>query len=398
MLGVPGVFMRRITSYVSATLFLVALSACSGSDHGTGVITPPTNGSGNVSLKLTPVATGLTAPVHLSSPANDSRIFVVEQPGRIRIIQNGVLLTTPFLDISSDVLYNGERGLLSVAFHPNYATNGYFYINYVGLDNNTHVERVTVSSNANVANAASRTEILEVPQTSAGNHKGGLNVFGPDGYLYIGTGESGVPANAQLKTTLLGKMLRIDVDHIDPGKAYAVPSTNPFVGQAGALPEIWATGLRNPWRYSFDATTNQLYLADVGQDTYEEVNVVGTSFSGLNYGWSIMEGGHCYGAASCTQTGLSVPVLEYTHADGCAIVGGYVYRGSAIPELTGHYFYGDYCNGWVKSFTYATGVVSNQKSWSSLGGNGNILSFGRDASGELYILTAGGTVYRIDKV
>lgn len=354
-------------------------------------------GSGAVTLRLEPVATGLSSPLYLSAPSGDARLFVVEQPGRIRIVKSGQLLATPFLDIRSKVSSGGERGLLSVAFHPGYASNGFFYVNYTDLSGNTRVERYQVGSNPDVADPASAKLILGVTQPYS-NHNGGHVLFGPDGMFYIGMGDGGSggdpQGNGQNRSTLLGKLLRIDVDRGDP---YAVPPDNPFVNQTGARGEVWAYGMRNPWRLAFDRPTGLLYIADVGQSAWEEVDVAPASQAGLNYGWNITEGNHCYRPSSgCSMQGLTLPVLEYGHSDGCSITGGYVYRGKRIPEVAGHYFYSDYCSGWVRSFRYQNGSAADQRRW-DLPGVGNVLSFGEDAESELYLLSDNGTVYRFAK-
>ncbi len=344
-------------------------------------------------LKLQEVASGLNSPVHVTSPPADARLFVVEQPGRIRIIENGQLLAAPFLDITSRVGGGGERGLLSVAFHPQYATNGFFYVYFTGTDGEIRIERFT-RTNANQANPASAKVILTVahPRT---NHNGGLATFGPDGMLYLGLGDGGGGGdpdhNGQNQTTLLGKLLRIDVNSGDP---YAIPSGNPFAGRTDAKQEIWAMGLRNPWRYAFDRGTGRLYVADVGQDAIEEVDVVTSTRAGVNYGWNTLEGSACYNASTCTKSNFELPVLEYSHASGqCSITGGFVYRGSAMPELAGAYFYSDYCAGWVRSFAYNNGAASDQRDW-SLGNVGNVTSFGEDGGGELYLTSSTGRVYK----
>jgi glucose/arabinose dehydrogenase len=269
-------------------------------------------------LGLQEVASGLNDPLYVVAPPGDSRLFIVEQHGRVRVIKNGQLLPAPFLDISSRVASGSEQGLLSLAFHPSYASNGFFYINYKEPDRTTRIERWSVSSNPDVADAASARLILAYSQPFA-NHNGGLNLFGPDGMLYVGTGDGGSggdpQGNGQNLGSLLGKILRIDVDHGDP---YAIPAGNPFVGRTGARAEIWAYGLRNPWRFSFDTRNGLLYVADVGQDRFEEVNVVPSNAGGLNYGWNTMEGSSCFGAQSCTQTGLQLPVLVHDHSSGVA--------------------------------------------------------------------------------
>lgn len=353
--------------------FMAASCSSPGPSNDTN---PPATGT----VHLVTVATGLSDPVHLSAPAGDPRLFVVEQAGRIRIIKNGQLLATPFLDIRSKVRSGGEQGLLSVAFHPQYASNGFFFVNYTDTNGDTRVERYKVNSgNADVADATSSKQIAFVAQPFS-NHNGGLVQFGLDNLLYIGMGDGGSGGdplgNGQNATALLGKLLRVDVDR------------EPFDVQ------IFAKGLRNPWRWAFDRPTGLLYIADVGQNQYEEINVAPVAQQNLNYGWNVMEGKHCYGAASCSQTGLTLPVLEYDHSQGCSITGGYIYRGNNIPSLQGHYFYADYCKGWVRSFKFAGGAVTEQKDW-SFGSIGNITSFGVDGAGELYILSSNGTVYRL---
>jgi glucose/arabinose dehydrogenase len=293
------------------------------------------------------------------------------------------------------VASGGERGLLSVAFHPQYGTNGFFYVYYTGASGELRISRFTVSSNANIANAASEKILLTVPHPRP-NHNGGLAVFGPDGYLYLGLGDGGgggdPDLNGQNTNALLGKILRLDVNNGDP---YAIPSSNPFAGKTNVKQEIWAYGVRNPWRFSFDRATGLFYLADVGQDRIEEVNVVPASSAGVNYGWNITEGSSCYATSTCNKTGIQLPVLEYSHSNGaCSITGGYVYRGTAIPELVGHYFYSDYCAGFLKSFSYSNGAVSNERTW-DVGSLGNVLSFGEDSSGELYVLTSAGRVLKL---
>ncbi|MBW3625142.1 MAG: PQQ-dependent sugar dehydrogenase [Armatimonadetes bacterium] len=348
-------------------------------------------------LFLNEIVGGLNAPIFLTAPANDSRLFIVERPGRIRIFENGVLLPTPFLNITGKTDTTGEGGLLSFAFHPKYAENGHFYVNYTTPGARaSRIERYTVSpTNPNVADPASARLILQIDQPFT-NHNGGLNAFGPDGKLYIAMGDGGSANdpqnNAQNRANLLGDMLRIDVDNGDP---YAIPADNPFVGQAGIRPEIWAYGLRNPWRFAFDFTDNQLYIADVGQNEWEEIHIEPSTQGGQNYGWKIMEGQHCFSPASgCNQTGLTLPPVEYNHSEGCSITGGYVYRGEKIPEIAGHYFYSDYCNGWIRSFKYANAAVTEKRQW-SLPSVGNIVSFGEDAQKNLYVLSFNGRVYRL---
>lgn len=369
---------------------LLLLAACSGSEPGDPGATP-----GQPALRLVEVASGLQSPVHLTAPASDPRLFIVEQPGRIRIVENGQLLPTPFLDIAAKVYSGGERGLLSVAFHPQHAQNGQFYVNYTDKAGDTRIERYRVSANRNLADPASASLVLHVRQPYS-NHNGGLVAFGPDGMLYVGMGDGGGggdPEEAgQDPLQLLGKLLRIDVDAAQP---YGMPAGNPYGGGPGGRGEIWALGMRNPWRFSFDHTAKLLYVADVGQNRLEEVNVVPAGQAGVNYGWDVMEASDCFEPGSgCPRTGLTLPVLEYTHDDGCSITGGFVYRGQAIPGLQGHYLYADYCEGWVRSFRYTDGQAADKRSY-PLPDVGNISSFGEDSQRELYLVSHRGTVHRI---
>jgi glucose/arabinose dehydrogenase len=349
-------------------------------------------------LAVREVASGLDSPVFLTAPIGDRRLFLVERPGRIRIVQNGALLAFPFLDISARVFATGEGGLLSIAFHPQYATNGLFFIYYTDQSGDIVVERRSVSPNPNVADPTAALEIIRIPHPGFSNHYGGLVAFGPDGYLYLGTGDgggAGDPAgNAQNLASLLGKLLRLDVSGATAGAPYTIPYGNPFAGQPGRRPEIWAFGLRNPWRFAFD--NGNLAIADVGQGNREEVDLSPVSQGGLNYGWNIREGSLCYNATNCANSLFTAPAFEYDHAAGCSITGGYVYRGLAIPELAGRYFYSDYCGGFLKSFVAAgAGAgVREQADW-DIGKLGGIVSFGRDADGELYLVGAGGTVYKL---
>jgi len=368
-----------------------------------------TGGPAAVVVSATPalqlIASGLSGPLYLTqSPEDTSRLFVLEQPGRIRIIKSGTLLSTPFLDITSIVNTSVEAGLLSMAFHPNYAHNGQFFVDYVDRSGIIQVARYAVSSNPEVADPGSAQVILSIPHPTYSNHFGGLVLFGPDGYLYIGVGDGGGPGdpsgNGQSTDTLMGKILRIDVK---AGAPYVVPASNPFVGLPPAKPEIWAYGLRNPWRFSFDRATGDLYIADVGQDLWEEVDVQpAASGGGENYGWSILEGAHCFNPPSgCNTAGLVMPTFEYSHgvndANGCSIIGGHVYRGKRLPILVGRYFFGDLCGGWVKSFRLQGGVAVDLHDYTpEFGGLSLITSFGEDNAGELYVIEqTGGNVYRI---
>jgi len=355
--------------------------------------------SSTFTLSAQQIVEGLESPVYLTAPKNDPRLFIVEQPGRIRIVKDGALLATPFLDITARVVSGGERGLLSLAFDPVYATNGRFYVYYTGAQGDIFVDRFTVSGNPDVANTAS-DPVLTIQHRENSNHNGGLLLFGPDGMLYAGTGDGGgagdVPNNAQNIDVLLGKILRLNVATLP----YTIPAGNPFSGQPGA-DEIWAYGLRNPWRFAFDApsdgTPPQLYIADVGQSAREEVDVADASAAGRNYGWHTMEGTQCYNPSSgCNQAGLTLPVLDYDHSQGCSITGGFVYRGAAIPEIRGVYFYSDYCSGFLRSFRLSGGAAVDQRD-RAFTNIGNVTSFGVDAAGELYVLSANGRVYRVVK-
>jgi glucose/arabinose dehydrogenase len=349
----------------------------------------------SVAVRFTVVASGLAAPTELTAPPNDARLFVTEQAGRVRILRGGQLLDTPFLDITARVRSGGERGLLGLAFHPQYAATGEFFVSYTDLNGNSRVERYRASSDPDRADAASGRLVLAVEQPFS-NHNGGQIAFGPDGMLYIALGDGGSggdpQGHGQNRNTLLGSLLRVDVS-VEP---YRSPADNPYAS-GGGRPEIWAIGLRNPWRFSFDRERGLLYIADVGQNRREEVNVQPVAAPGLNYGWNIMEGRECYTGTSCDMTGLTLPVLQYPNpAEGCSITGGHVYRGAAIAALRGWYLFADYCRGWVRAFRYTDSGTAADLTELSTAGLGNITAFGRDSAGELYVLTAGGTIYRID--
>ncbi len=386
---------------------LAALLSCGGGGGSAGITGPaapplpaPTPAPAPLTLALRQVAHGLDAPVFATAPPGDARLFIVERAGRIRILQDGLVRSLPFLDISGRVSTAGEGGLLSMAFHPQFATNGQYFIYFTDSAGDIVVERRNVSGNPSLSDPATALEIIRIAHPNFSNHYGGLAAFGPDGYLYLGTGDGGgagdPPRNAQNLGSLLGKMLRLDVDGARAGAPYAVPATNPFAGEPARRGEVWAYGLRNPWRYAFDGA--QLYIADVGQDRREEVDIAAATQGGLNYGWNIMEGTLCYGAAACDSTGLAPPALEYDHgaadANGCSITGGYVYRGRALPELAGRYFYSDYCAGFLKSFLAAGAGVLEQTDW-RIPAIGRVVSFGRDADGELYLITDGGAIHKI---
>lgn len=346
-------------------------------------------------IVATPVAEGLQAPVHVAAPPGEHGLWVVEQAGVIRVVREGVVLPTPFLDISGKVTSGGEQGLLSIAFDPGYAANGRFYVDYTGAEGATFVERYTVSADPNVADPASAELILTVPQPAA-NHNGGHLLFGPDDMLYIAMGDGGgigdPSGNAQDTGTLLGKILRIDVSGDAP---YTIPSDNPFDGTADARAEIWAYGLRNPWRMAFDEPSGLLYIADVGEDEFEEVNAVNASAPGLNFGWSVVEGTGCFRAPTCEADEFVQPVHVYDHTGGrCSVTGGAVYRGAAMPALRGHYFFADLCAAGLQTLRVMGGAASEVRAW-DIGAIGSVTSFGTDGAGELLLTSIEGGIYRL---
>ena len=360
-----------------------------------GPAAPPGNPPPGFDLTLTEIVSGLNGPLHLTAPAGDSRLFISEKVGRVRVVAGGQLQGAPYLDISSQVSRGSEQGLLSLAFHPDFQANRTVYVGFTDPSGRTRVVRYTEEPAGEALDPASATGVLTIDQP-AGNHNGGHVLFGPDGMLYVALGDGGgagdPEANGQDRTTLLGSILRIDVDG---GAPYAVPADNPYAGHASFRPEIWMWGVRNPWRIEFDG--DRLYVADVGQGNFEEVTVVPAASSGLNLGWNVLEGSSCFSGPNCDSTGTVVPQLEYTHSDGCSIAGGYVYRGTAIPEVVGHYFYSDYCGGWLRSFRFepGSGQAVDRMEW-NIPPIGQVLSFGEDASGELYMLSGSGIVYRLD--
>jgi len=349
-------------------------------------------------ISLAVVAGGFVSPVHVTHAGDGSgRIFVVEQAGRIRILDNRVVppvLPVPFLDLASLIpprlVAGGERGLLSVAFPPGFDGKQYFYVYYTrAADGAIVVARYRVSaSDGNVADPASEEVILVVPHPEFGNHNGGQLAFGPDGYLYIGTGDGGGGGdrdnNAQNPLSRLGKLLRIDVE--SGAVPYGVPPTNPFLDNAGYRPEIWALGLRNPWRFSFDRGTGDLYIGDVGQNNFEEIDFQAAGdLVGRNYGWNLVEGDSCYpfGTVGCNRTGLALPVFVYAHVPECSVTGGHVYRGSAIPSLRGVYLFGDLCSGRI------WGIRKNGAAWDNAvlaTTTLTISTFGEDEPGNVYVV------------
>jgi glucose/arabinose dehydrogenase len=348
-------------------------------------------------IALAPFLDGVANVVQVTHAGDGTgRIFVVQQAGYVRLVIGGVLQATRFLDIHLKVVAGGEQGLLGIAFPPAYSTKQYFYVNYTRAgDGATVISRIPVSADPNVANPAGEQVLLVIPQPYA-NHNGGQIAFGPDdGYLYIGMGDGGSggdPENrAQNPLSLLGKILRIDVE--SGANPYAIPPSNPFAGNPAWLPEIWALGVRNPWRFSFDRLTGDLYIGDVGQNAYEEIDFQPAgSPGGQNYGWRIMEGLHCYNPNPCNPAGLTLPVAEYPHGPGCSVTGGFVYRGTASPALAGIYFYGDYCSGVIWGLRQAAGQWETQL---LLDTSLSITCFGEDEAGEVYVGNYAGQVYRI---
>ncbi len=353
-----------------------------------------------ISITLDPYVTVLGGPLAVAAPDDGTgRLLVAAQDGRIWVVRDGKAnLDTPFLDIHGRISSGNEQGLLGLALHPGFPTDPRVFVDYTDASGNTVVSSFRVpSATADRVDPTSETVILRVDQPYA-NHNGGALAFGPDGYLYISLGDGGSAGdphgNGQKRSTLLGKILRIDVDHPSGSAAYSIPDGNPFVGEGGVRPEIWLYGVRNPWRLSFDRSTGDLWIGDVGQDTWEEVDVVRAGQRGLDLGWNLREGTHCFTPPSgCKSDGLTPPVAEYSHNQGCTVIGGYVYRGAAQPMLAGIYLFADYCSGriWalpatVDTLTKATEVGST---------DAGTVSFGEDTAGELYLVNQAGTIYRV---
>ena len=362
----------------------------------TGCSDPATGPVGEADLALEVVATGLNNPVLVTAAPDDpTRLFIVEKGGTIRIVRDGAVLATPFLDVRGKVSNGGEQGLLGMAFHPRYSTNGVVVGYYTELSGDTRVVSWRVTSDPDQLDPDTEQLILAVDQPFP-NHNGGHVTFGPIDYLWIGLGDgggAGDPTNrGQNRNTVLGKLVRLIITDQGTG---TIPPGNPFVGQPNHRWEIWSLGLRNPWRFSFDPVTGILYLGDVGQNTQEEINVSPDQGRGTNYGWRLMEGTRCFNPPNgCDFGGLWRPTVTYDHDQGCTVIGGHVYRGPAIPEIDGLYFYADYCAGWVRSFRYQNGIAQEQVEWPDLAVT-RPTSFGIDAVGELYIASESGTIYRV---
>ncbi|EDM43285.1 Glucose/sorbosone dehydrogenase-like protein [unidentified eubacterium SCB49] len=349
------------------------------------------------SISLEPFASGLSSPVDIKN-AGDDRLFVVEKTGQIVILDTDGNETSTFLNITSLISGTSEQGLLGLAFHPEYSSNGYFFVNYTDINGDTQVSRFTVSSNPDIADASSELKILDFTQPYS-NHNGGSLEFGPDGFLYIGTGDggnSGDPNNyAQNKLSPLGKMLRIDIDNTSGGNNYSIPANNPYLGDSTGLDEIWAIGLRNPWKYDFDPESNDLWIADVGQNAVEEINRVDYTVADLNYGWRCYEASSTYETSGCPAIDtFTFPVFEYPQTgSACSITGGKVYRGNTYPDAQGYYFYADLCDTRIG----AVSPTNQNVAFGNFSGN-TWTTFGRDVEGEIYIGNFNGTISKITDI
>ena len=376
-IGQPTVAPTTSTSAPVVTTTAEARNETTTAPPPTTTIPEPVRSLDDLKLEFFVMAAGFTQPVLMVTPPDDERLFVVDQPGVVWVLSGED--PTVFLDIASDVSFRGEQGLLGMAFHPDFATNNLFYIYYIDNNGNTVIESIEADGDA--ADAASRSVIFRLDQP-AGNHNGGMIVFGPDDNLWVGLGDGGGAndqyGNGQHTDTLLGSMLRISVGPAIDG--YTVPSGN-------LQEEVWAIGLRNPWRFTFDG--DDLWIADVGQNQIEEVDVVDWTAGNPNFGWSVMEGSDCFGSDECDVSGLIAPVYEYQHSEGCSITGGVVYSGAAMPELSGHFLFSDYCTGWLRSVD----ETGEMREWFPDGTFGGAAGFGVDSNGEPYVLTVDGSLY-----
>ncbi len=410
---------RRILAMLASAALVAAACGCSPAEEPapapqpepiaepTSTTEPTATGQPlpleRISLGLTPLARGLDQPLFVTHAGDGSgRLFVVEQTGRIRVLRGGSLQPGAFLDVSQRITTGGERGLLGLAFSPKYAENGRFYVNYTDGNGDTVVARFTAEDpGADLPVLDGPEMVLRVKQPYA-NHNGGCIVFGPDGYLYVGMGDGGSggdpKGNGQNKRVLLGKMLRIDVESPVSGTRYRIPAGNPSEKDSALADEIWMTGLRNPWRFSFDRETGAMWIGDVGQGDVEEIDVAGPGESGQNWGWNVWEGSEAFRGGSPSKSGYDFPIAEYTHRQGGSVTGGYVYRGSRYPALVGTYLYGDFVSGWVGGLQWddpAADVPTNARTRVLIKEAGSPSSFGEDENGELYLCDWGGTVYRI---
>ena len=353
-----------------------------------------------VDIDLEPAASGFEAPLLIENAGDGSdRLFVGEQGGRVWVVDDGVVSGEPWLDIATRISAGGERGLLGLAFHPDFEDNGRFFVNYTDVNGDTVVAEYRTDADARVVDTASERVLLHIDQPYA-NHNGGNLEFGPDGYLYIGTGDGGGAGdpeeNGQDLTTLLGKLLRLDVDSSSAGHPYAIPEDNPFADDPDARPEIWAFGLRNPWRFSFDSASDAIWIGDVGQSEIEEIDTAPADKGGINYGWNVMEGDSCYAESDCDPIGL-LPVTEYGHDGGCSVTGGFVYEGGQNPDMNGGYYFSDYCSG---SIWAIPSTATEPRSPSLLTeSDRSISTFGLDESGELYAadISSGDILHLVDR-
>lgn len=395
---------RALASGLPLALTFVACAGTGGSDspaEATAASSPSCSVSpvsGRPPLRAELVVSGLEEPTDVQNAGDRERLYVLERRGRIRLLRGGALLPVPFLDLRDRVgtEVTQEQGLLGLAFHPRFAQNGRFYVNYTSLSSETRIAEFRAVPGADTADPATERSIVVAEQPFY-SHLGGQLRFGADGLLYAALGDGGSAAdplgNAQSLGTLLGKILRIDPD----GLPYVIPAGNPFLLNARARREIWALGLRNPWRFAFDASTGDLYIGDVGQRHFEEINVgLAARHGGENYGWAVTEGISCFEGIACSREGLVPPVVQYGHGEGCAVTGGVVYRGCRMPGYAGTYFYGDYCRGFVRSFRLQDGRAVDEQDWTgTLGPREGLTSFGTDAEGEVYMAVLSGSLYRI---
>jgi glucose/arabinose dehydrogenase len=388
--------MRELGTIMLILFSVISLAGCTAQQAHE----PPSSSDMRISVERVFPNLSLKQLTNLAQPNDDhNQVFVTRQPGLVLAFANkdSVDTATVFLDLRDRVSSRGnEEGLLGITFHPDYKTNGYTYLYYTADPPKRSVlsRFTTYKDDPSRADINSELVILEIPQFFS-NHNGGQLAFGPDGYLYIGLGDGGARGdpleNGQDRTTLLGSILRIDVDNRTPDHPYAIPPDNPFVGISDTREEIWAYGLRNPWRFSFDADTGELWAGDVGQNKWEEINLIE---KGSNYGWNIMEGYDCFDTStSCERNSLRLPIAEYTRSSGCSVTGGYVYRGTRLPSLFGHYIYGDYCSGNIWGFRYENNVVSNHSLLHE--SDLSITSFGEDQERNLYILSRNQGIYRL---
>lgn len=384
--------------------FLVLTSGPTLVDTPAGALPPPgevvVGPHDGLTLEPRLIVDGLEAPVDVVADPRSDRIFVVEKQGIIRIVDDGRVLDEPFLDVSDLVLSEGnEQGLLSLRFHPEFGSNGKVFIFFTDLDGTSQLMEGTVNTDdPDKFDRETLRTILTIPQRGQ-YHQSGSMFFGPDGFLWLSLGDGGgigdPDKQGQNPETLLATIVRIDVDH---GRPYAIPSNNPFVS-GGGRPEVWAFGLRNPWRISYDAETGFLYIPDVGQEGSEELNVIPIREGGHNFGWSVSEGTGCYNTATCDMSGHTLPVYEYLHnGNGCAMVGGEVYRGELMDPLDGHYFFADYCLGWIRSVVLDDSEVLEVVDWTKSREDrlGNVTTIGSDRNGELYVANLDGEIWRLE--